>query len=46
VLANINGPAPSAIAAKLATVAHGGTVQTSADRKEITLPKPTQECSA
>jgi CubicO group peptidase (beta-lactamase class C family) len=43
VLANINGPAPSAIAAKLATVAHGGTVQTSAERKEIALPKPMLE---
>ncbi len=43
VLANINGPAPNAIAAKLATVARGGTVQTSAERKEIALPKPTLE---
>jgi CubicO group peptidase (beta-lactamase class C family) len=37
VLANINGPAPGAIAAKLATVAHGGTVQLTSERKEITL---------
>ncbi len=43
VLANINGQAPNAIAAKLATVAHGGTVQTSSERKEITLPKQTLE---
>src|SRR2546422_7066504 len=37
VLANINGPAPNAIAAKLATVAHGGTVQTTGERTEIAL---------
>jgi CubicO group peptidase (beta-lactamase class C family) len=43
VLANINGPAPGAIAAKLATVAHGGAVQSPAERKEITLPKATLE---
>jgi CubicO group peptidase (beta-lactamase class C family) len=43
VLANINGPAPNAIAAKLATVANGGTVQTIGDRKEITLPTQTLE---
>jgi CubicO group peptidase (beta-lactamase class C family) len=35
VLANINGPAPGAIAAKLATVAHGGTVQTTGEHQEI-----------
>jgi CubicO group peptidase (beta-lactamase class C family) len=43
VLANINGPTPNAIASKLATVAHGGTVQTSGERKEIALPKATLE---
>jgi CubicO group peptidase (beta-lactamase class C family) len=43
VLANINGPAPGAIAAKLAAVARGGTVQSQAERKEITLPKSTLE---
>ena len=37
VLSNINGTAPNAIASKLATVAHGGTIQTS-ERKEITVP--------
>jgi CubicO group peptidase (beta-lactamase class C family) len=30
VLSNINGPTPNAIATKLATVVHGGTVQTGA----------------
>jgi len=43
VLSNINGPTPNAIATKLATVAHGGTVQTSSERKEITLPAATLE---
>src|SRR5207245_9108341 len=43
VLANINGPAPNAIAAKLATVAHGGTVQTTGERTEIALPSATLE---
>jgi CubicO group peptidase (beta-lactamase class C family) len=43
VLANINGNAPGAIAAKLATVAQGGTVTTTAERKEITLPASTLE---
>jgi len=38
VLANINGQAPGAIAAKLATVARGGTIQSTGDRKEIALP--------
>src|SRR5439155_4409003 len=43
VLANINAPTPNAIATKLATVAHGGTVQTASERKEITLPPATLE---
>jgi len=43
VLANINGPTPGAIAAKLAAVAYGETVQSPSDRKEITLPKATLE---
>jgi CubicO group peptidase (beta-lactamase class C family) len=43
VLSNINGPTPNAIATKLATVAHGGTVQASSERKEITLPVATLE---
>jgi CubicO group peptidase (beta-lactamase class C family) len=43
VLANINGPTPNAIATKLATVARGGTVQTAAERKQITLPQGTLE---
>jgi hypothetical protein len=41
VLANLNGQAPNAIASKLATVAHGGTVLTPGERKEITLPNGT-----
>jgi CubicO group peptidase (beta-lactamase class C family) len=43
VLSNINGPTPNAIATKLATAAYGGTVQTSSERKEITLPMATLE---
>jgi CubicO group peptidase (beta-lactamase class C family) len=43
VLSNINGTTPNAIASKLATVAHGGTIQTNSDRKEITLPAATLE---
>jgi len=38
VLANINGRAPTAMAAKLATVAHGGMVPSSGERKEVTVP--------
>jgi CubicO group peptidase (beta-lactamase class C family) len=41
VLANLNGQAPDQIAAKLATLAHGGVVQTTAERKEIALPVTT-----
>ena len=41
VLANLNGQAPDQIAAKLATLAHGGAVQTTAERKEIPLPVAT-----
>jgi hypothetical protein len=41
VLANINGEAPNQIATKLATVAHGGVVQTTSERKEIPLPVAT-----
>jgi len=41
VLANINGPAPGAMAAKLAAVAHGETVQSPSERKEIALPAET-----
>src|SRR4029077_410851 len=37
VLSNINGTAPNAIASKLATVAHGCTIQTNAERKEIVV---------
>jgi CubicO group peptidase (beta-lactamase class C family) len=37
VLANINGEAPSQIAAKLGILAHGGAVQTTSERKEIPL---------
>jgi CubicO group peptidase (beta-lactamase class C family) len=38
VLGNLNGAAPGAIAGRLGTVAHGGTVQTPTARKEIELP--------
>jgi len=38
VLANINGNTPDQIAAKLATLAHGGVVQTTSERKETPLP--------
>src|SRR5436190_7940533 len=41
VLANINGEAPSQIAAKLADVAFGRAVQTTSERKEIPLPVAT-----
>jgi hypothetical protein len=41
VLANINGQAPGQIAAKLGELAHGGTVQTTSERKEISLPVAT-----
>jgi CubicO group peptidase (beta-lactamase class C family) len=41
VLANLNGQTPNQIAAKLATVAHGGVVQTTSERKEMTLPVAT-----
>ena len=41
VLANLNGPAPSAIATKLADLAFGGTVQAPSERKEISLPVAT-----
>ena len=41
VLANINGQAPGQIAAKLGDLAHGGTVQTTSERKEIALPAAT-----
>jgi hypothetical protein len=41
VLANVNGTAPGAIAAKLGAAVHGETVQSTGDRKEITLPVET-----
>ena len=41
VLANINGEVPNQLAAKLAEVAHGGTVTLTSERKEITLPVAT-----
>ena len=41
VLANINGEAPNQIATKLAELAHGGAVQLTSERKEITLPVAT-----
>ena len=41
VLGNQNGQAPGQIAAKLGELAHGGTVQTNAERKAIALPVPT-----
>ena len=41
VLANINGEAPTQIAAKLADLAHGGTVTLTSERKEISLPVAT-----
>ena len=41
VLANLNGEAPGQIAAKLADLAFGGTVQLTSERKEITLPVET-----
>jgi len=41
VLANINGDTPNQIAAKLATLAQGGVVQTTSERKEIPLPVAT-----
>jgi CubicO group peptidase (beta-lactamase class C family) len=41
VLANINGERPGQISAKLADLAHGGAVQLTSERKEITLPVAT-----
>ena len=41
VLANINGQAPTQIATKLADLAHGGVVQLTSERKEITVPVAT-----
>jgi hypothetical protein len=41
VLANVNGSTPGAIAAKLGAAVRGETVQSTADRREITLPVET-----
>ncbi len=41
VLANLNGQAPDQIARNLGDLAHGGTVQLTSERKEITLPVAT-----
>jgi hypothetical protein len=41
VLANVNGEAPNKIAAQLGQLAHGGSVQMTSERKEITLPVAT-----
>ncbi len=41
VLANLNGEAPTQLAAKLADLAYGGVVQLPSERKEITLPAAT-----
>jgi sulfur relay (sulfurtransferase) DsrC/TusE family protein len=41
VLANLNGQTPNQIATKLADLAHGGAVQLTTERKEITLPVAT-----
>jgi CubicO group peptidase (beta-lactamase class C family) len=41
VLGNINGEAPTQIAAKLGELAHGGFVQTTSERKEVPLPVAT-----
>jgi CubicO group peptidase (beta-lactamase class C family) len=41
VLANLNGQTPNQIATKLATLAHGGVVQSTSERKEITVPVAT-----
>ena len=41
VLANLNGQTPTQIATKLADLAHGGVVQLTSERKEITLPAAT-----
>jgi CubicO group peptidase (beta-lactamase class C family) len=38
VLGNVNGPAPDAIGAALGTLANGGSVQLTSERKEIALP--------
>jgi CubicO group peptidase (beta-lactamase class C family) len=38
ILANLNGQAPNQIAAQLADLAQGGTVQLPSERKEIALP--------
>src|SRR6185295_5044607 len=43
VLANINGQTPNQIAAKLADLSHGGTVQLTSERKEIALPPASLE---
>jgi CubicO group peptidase (beta-lactamase class C family) len=41
VLANLSGQTPTQIATKLADLAHGGAVQLTSERKEITLPVAT-----
>jgi CubicO group peptidase (beta-lactamase class C family) len=41
VLANINGQAPTQIAARLADLGHGGAVQLTSERKEVALPVAT-----
>jgi CubicO group peptidase (beta-lactamase class C family) len=41
VLSNINGEAPTQIAAKVADLAYGGSVQLTSERKEIALPTAT-----
>jgi CubicO group peptidase (beta-lactamase class C family) len=41
VLANINGEAPTQMAAKLADLAHGGTVTLTSERQEIPVPVAT-----
>ncbi len=43
VLANINGPTPGAIATKLATIVHGGTILNPTDRQAVTLPNASLE---
>jgi CubicO group peptidase (beta-lactamase class C family) len=41
VLANVNGQVPTQMAATLGDLAHGGTVQLTSERKEVTLPVAT-----
>jgi len=41
VLGNVNGPTPEAIGAALGTIVHGGAVQLTSERREVSVPAAT-----